>query len=274
MEFDPEFYELAYFSLDKPVPYELKSGQTIEIKPIMTEDAMLFLASADILRIDKNSAGSVEAIQMAYLTYLQKVVLPGQPIATQKLINVLNLCIGLKDTYLCTDEKKRAFLKSGDIEITAKEFDEIKRIILYQNIVGYDDTYINPELKKAMDEVDKLRNIGYDMPSFERKVGIIEAHTGISSDVLMKKTWRRFQILFNEVCGEIEFLTTRTALIACGAGDKIEHYIFKKKKNKFDGYFLDPGEYNKSMGGKGISSIKTVMGEGVSAQFENLIPNN
>lgn len=253
VEFNREFYEYVYFSLDKPVPYELKSGQTIEIKPILTEDAMLFLASADVLQIDKNSLGSVEAIQMSYLTYLQKMVFPEQPIAVQKLLNILSLCLGLTDVYICNDQNGRTFLKIGEIEITAKEFDEIKQIILYQNIIGYDDSYINPEIKKSMEEVDRLKNIDYEQPSFERKIGIIESHTGISSDVLMKKTWRRFQILFNEVCGEIEFLTTRTALIACGAGDKIEHYIFKKKKNKFDGYFVDPKEYAKTVGNNNFS---------------------
>lgn len=270
VEFNREFYEYVYFSLDKPVPYELKSGQTIEIKPILTEDAMLFLASADVLQIDKNSLGSVEAIQMSYLAYLQKMVFPEQPIAVQKLLNILSLCLGLTDVYICNDKNGRTFLRIGEIEITAKEFDEIKRIILYQNIIGYDDAYIDPEIKKNMDEVDRLKNIDYEPPSFERKLGIIEAHTGIGSDVLLKKTWRRFQVLFNEVCGEIEFLTTRTAFIACGAGDKIEHYIFKKKKNKFDGYFVSTEQYSKSLGGNG----QVTKGDGsLGAKYESYMNN-
>ena len=34
------------------------------------------------------------------------------------------------------------------IKITAEDFDEIVRIILYQNIVDYSDKYVDPDVKK------------------------------------------------------------------------------------------------------------------------------
>lgn len=272
MSVDIELLKAAYFAIDEPVPYKLKTGQEILVKPIMVKDGLLFMASVDVLKIDKNSLGSVEAIQMSYLRFLQEMIFPSSEMMVQKFLNVMDLCLGLKGIYLCNDEMKRAFIQTEDgTIITAKEFDDLAKIILFQNLPDYDDAYINPEVRKSMEEVDRLKNKDYESPSFERQIGIIESHTGILKEQLLKKTWRSFQILFREVCGEIEFYTTRSAAIAVGAGDKVDHYIFKKKKNKFDGYFVDPDAFNKSIGGKGQSSIRTVVGADSTAQYADVL---
>lgn len=272
MSVDIELLKLTCFALDEPVPYKLKTGQEILIKPIMVKDSMLFMASVDVLKIDKNSLGSVEAIQASYLKFLQKMIFPSNDIMVQKFLNILDLCLELKGIYLCNDEMERAFIQTeSGIVISAKEFDDIAKIILYQNLPDYDDKYINPDIKKSMQEVDRLKNKDYESPDFERQMGIIESHTGILKEQLLKKTWRSFQILFREVCGEIEFYTTRPAAIAVGAGDKVDHYIFKKRKDKFDGYFVDPDKFNRSIGGKGQSSIRTVVGADSTAQYADVL---
>ena len=190
----------------------------------------------------------------------------------QKFLNILDLCLELKGIYLCNDEMERTFIQTeSGIVISAKEFDDIAKIILYQNLPDYDDKYINPDIKKSMQEVDRLKNKDYESPDFERQMGIIESHTGILKEQLLKKTWRSFQILFREVCGEIEFYTTRPAAIAVGAGDKVDHYILKKRKDKFDGYFVDPDKFNRSIGGKGQSSIRTVVGADSTAQYADVL---
>ena len=55
MSIDINFYKEAYFTFDKPVPYKLKCGEEITIKPISLSDSMLFMTSYGILDIDKNS---------------------------------------------------------------------------------------------------------------------------------------------------------------------------------------------------------------------------
>ena len=241
MSVDIELLKLAYFALDEPVPYKLKTGQEILIKPIMVKDSMLFMASVDVLKIDKNSLGSVEAIQASYLKFLQKMIFPSNDIMVQKFLNILDLCLELKGIYLCNDEMERTFIQTeSGIVISAKEFDDIAKIILYQNLPDYDDKYINPDIKKSMQEVDRLKNKDYESPDFERQMGIIESHTGILKEQLLKKTWRSFQILFREVCGEIEFYTTRPAAIAVGAGDKVDHYISRKEKTSSTDILLTP----------------------------------
>ena len=272
MSVDIELLKLAYFALDEPVPYKLKTGQEILIKPIMVKDSMLFMASVDVLKIDKNSLGSVEAIQASYLKFLQKMIFPSNDIMVQKFLNILDLCLELKGIYLCNDEMERTFIQTeSGIVISAKEFDDIAKIILYQNLPDYDDKYINPDIKKSMQEVDRLKNKDYESPDLERQMGIIESHTGILKEQLLKKTWRSFQILFREVCGEIEFYTTRPAAIAVGAGDKVDHYIFKKRKDKFDGYFVDMNKFSHEVTGQDADKIPVSGDEGITSQYKEMM---
>lgn len=272
MSVDIELLKIAYFALDEPVPYKLKTGQEILIKPIMVKDSMLFMASVDVLKIDKNSLGSVEAIQASYLKFLQKMIFPSNNIMVQKFLNILDLCLELKGIYLCNDEMERTFIQTeSGIVISAKEFDDIAKIILYQNLPDYDDKYINPDIKKSMQEVDRLKNKDYESPDFERQMGIIESHTGILKEQLLKKTWRSFQILFREVCGEIEFYTTRPAAIAVGAGDKVDHYIFKKRKDKFDGYFVDMDKFSHEVTGQDADKIPVSGDEGITSQYKEMM---
>ena len=272
MSVDIELLKLAYFALDEPVPYKLKTGQEILIKPIMVKDSMLFMASVDVLKIDKNSLGSVEAIQASYLKFLQKMIFPSNDIMVQKFLNILDLCLELKGIYLCNDEMERTFIQTeSGIVISAKEFDDITKIILYQNLPDYDDKYINPDIKKSMQEVDRLKNKDYESPDFERQMGIIESHTGILKEQLLKKTWRSFQILFREVCGEIEFYTMRPAAIAVGAGDKVDHYIFKKRKDKFDGYFVDMDKFSHEVTGQDADKIPVSGDEGITSQYKEMM---
>ena len=72
-------------------------------------------------------------------------------------------------------------------------------------------------------------------------------------------TFRSHSLLFEEVCGEAEFNTTRPfSLYACMQDKKnkeVEHWIYKKKKNKFSKYFVSDKEYNKNMGGNGNIAV-------------------
>lgn len=255
MAIDIAVLEKGYFYYDKPVPYKLSDDYKININPITISDGEIFNSSIDLLQIDKNSINSVEIIQMSYLDFIIKVmILGGQDrLYLDKLCNILKLCIGLEDWGIVKDEKDKfsITIPNTDAKINGKQFEDIRRIILYQNILHYDDSYIDPDLKKSMQEVDRLKNSGYLPPSLERKIAIITAHCGLSKKEQLKYTMRSHQLLFEECAGEVEFLTLRPIAMYSGTGKNMEHWIYKKQKNKFDGYITSVETYNKSMGGDG-----------------------
>ena len=256
MAIDIEVLEKGYFYFDKPVPYKLSDTTHVDITPVSVYNSEVFLSSCDILQIDKNALNSVEIIQMRYLDFLLKVMLPTDKsgLLLDKLSNIFRLCLGMKTWKLKVKEKQKLSIVAPDdsFEITGKQFDDIKRIILYQNVPHYDDSYIDPDLKKMMDEVDRLKSQGISAPNLERRMAIITAHCGVNKQTLMQYTMRSLQLLFEECAGEVEFTTLRPIMLYAGKAKELEHWIYKKKKDRLDGYITSVESYNKSMGGDGV----------------------
>ena len=159
-----------------------------------------------------------------------------------------------------------------EYKITSKQFDDIAKIILYQNILHYDDTYINPEIRKNMEEQDRLKMSNIVPPNTERRIAIITAHCGVLKSDQLNMTMRSHQALFDEVCGEVEFTTIRPVAIYGGKGKELEHWIYKDKKNKFDGYSTSVEQFNKSMGGDGtvLSAGNTARGDALLSRMNDM----
>ena len=273
MKIDIDFYKKAYFYFDKPVDYQIKD-KLIKIYPVAVEDSEVFLSSMNILMVDKNSSPSVDIIQMSYLEFIYKILFQDRT-NIDRFVNILKYCLHINSPYIGFNENNKPYLvdKENDILIGPKDFDNIKRLILYQNLIHYDDEYINPELKAAMSEVDELRNKGIDTPTIERRIAIITAHCGLSKKEQLQMTYRSHSLLFEEVYGEVEFTTLRPVALFGGNSDKIDNWIYKKKKGKFDGYVTDAEKYSASMGGKynAIQSTNTNRGDILSQQYEQFV---
>ena len=265
-----------YFYFDDPVPFSLKCGKTIEIRPVSVRDSEDFLAACDLIAIDKNSINSVEVIQMPYLEFIARVFLYDEK-NRDKFVNLLRICLGIEAPIWQVENKKKFNLVDTELNIviTAKEFEDIRRIILYQNLLDYDDSYISPVLKEAMQETDKLKNRGYKTPALERRIAIITAHCGISKKDQLEMSYRSHTLLFREVCGEVEFTTIRPAALSAGKAKDLEHWIYKKEKGKLDGYIMDANDYVKSMNGNknkpGIRDVSgaNTRGAGLDEMFNN-----
>ena len=273
MAINLDYLTRQYFYFDEPVPYKL-NNDIVYITPISLKDSEIFNSSVDILNIDKNSIPDVKIIQMSYLEFLLKVIFSDkkyQQDYIQKLINVLVLCLGFKSPRIGWENKK-PYLYDAKLgaRINPKQFDEIKRIIMYQNFPRFDDEYVNPEFKKAMDEVDELKNQNYEYPSIERRIAIITSHTGLPKREQELMTFRSHSILFEEVCGEVEFTTIRPVALLAGSKNELDHWIFKKHKNKFDDYTKSIDSYTQSMGGaQAVKSSDTSLGDSYMQQINN-----
>lgn len=283
MAINIDYYRDAYFIFDKPVPYKLKCGATIEIKPVKMTDSMIFLSSCGILDIDKNRSSDIEVIQMSYLKYLYAKLFQVEAFK-QQMVNICILCMGFTIPFIRLDDKGKAILVNLEIydnengekdireifSITAKEFDEIKKIILYQNIIDYDDSYIDPELKANMAEMDALKARGVEAPNLERKIGIISSHTGITKSQQMEMTLREHTQLFEEVIGEVEYISLKGVATYGGKSDDVR-WVYRKSKNKYDEYITSVEKYNKSMGGDGKVNKTTQLGGDYSSQYDKFI---
>lgn len=266
-----DFYERFYFYFDKPVEYAI-DGKIIKIYPISVEDSEIFLSSISVINVDKNSIDSVEIIKMPYLSFIYKILFKDYN-NKMRLLNLVKYCLQSDIVDIGFEDKTKPFLKlSNGIKITAKDFDEIRRIILYQNLIHYDDEYVDPEMKKMMAEMDAVKNSGLETPSLERRIAIITAHCGLSKQEQLKMTYRSHSLLFEEVYGEVEFETTRPIALYAGQGNNIEHWIYRKKKDKYEEYMVSMDSYAKSMGAD-VNAIKSapsaISGDILTQQYNN-----
>lgn len=274
MAVDLEFLSKSYFYFDEPVPYQLDNNYTLYIKPISVRNSQFFLDSVDLLTIDKNSSSNPQIIQMSYLQFITDVLLQSEnmKVYKQQFINLLILCLGMRNPYVYRNEKGKPFLVEGknEFQVNHRQFEDIKKIILYQNIIHFDDTYVNPEAKAAMNQIDMLKNQEFENISIERKMAIITAHTGVLKKDQLEMTYRSHCLLFEEVCGEVEFATTRPVALFSSKGKELPHWIYKKKKNKFNDYFISDKAYHKSMGGDGnITPVVTNKANSYEQTFNN-----
>ena len=246
---DIDFLTRSFFYFDEPVDFKLDNNNIIKIYPISLRQSEYFLSSIELFSIDKNSLPDASIIQMSYLQFIIDVLI-SQEKFYQEFINLLVLCLKMKEPKIIRNSFNKPILVEGNNEysITGPQFEDIRRIILYQNLINFDDQYINPELKKSFDEMDELKNKNIVYPNLERRIAIITAHTGISKKDQLEMTYRSHSLLFQEVCGEIEFTTIRPIALFSGEGEKLDHWIFKKKKNKMEDYITQVDKYAKSMG--------------------------
>lgn len=256
---DLDFLERTYFWFDKPVKYLLKGDVEVTITPVSVEDSEMFVSWIDIISIDKNALSNPLYISMSYLEFLVSAFFSAQEeelrkLSITKFVNILKLCLGFDGRIdIKLNERQKPTIVYGDIVITAKEFEDIRRIILYQNLLDFDDSYVNPDVKQAVDEVNEMKNKGIESPTLERKMAIITAHTGLSKKVQMEMTFRSHNVLFREVYGEVEYTSARTGIMVGNMFAKkkidMDDWIYKKKKNKYEDYFVAQDEYSNSMGG-------------------------
>lgn len=271
---DLDLYRKAFFYFDLPAEYKI-GDKILHIYPISVKDSEVFLSSMSVISIDKNAVDSVEIIQMSYLDFIYKVLFQ-DVVNVSKFLNILKYCLHINKPFVGYTEQNRPYLRDNEIglEIKAKDFENIRRIILYQNLIHYDDEYINPDIKRMMSEVDAAKGAGVEQPTIERKMAIITAHCGISKQEQMDMTFRSHSLLFEEVYGEVEFETTRPIMMYAGKGNEIDHWIYRKKKGKFDGYITDTDRYAQTMGAD-KNAIKTTsntdIGDNLSQQYNNFI---
>lgn len=270
MAVDIKFLQEAYFAYDKPVPYKINENDCLYIYPVRLEDSWIFSQSVNVLKIDKNALNSVEIIQMSYLQFIVQFLLQDKAML-DSFVNILLLCLDFHYPEFAKIDNKLVLLdKEKKIIINSKQFDDIKKIILYQNILHYDDEYVNPDLKKAMEDMDRLKNKTYELPSLERKMAIISSHSGISKVEQLKMSYRSHELLFEEVCGEIEHNAIYPLVTAFGKTKDYEHYIYKKKKGKYDKYITSVEDFSRSMGGNGqVKQLANDTSSNLQQQFNS-----
>jgi len=252
--------ELLYFSNDEPVIYKLKNERSkdyiITIKPIKVIDWAIFENCIDVFVQEKQDYNDINILSMSYLDFIYKVLIPstkkedGTSINGIKLAKVLELSLGMTDIKTGTYKGKSCLVLCDSIVITSKEFEDIRKIILFQNIEDYDDRYVSPDVKQLYHDYLKTINANTVNPSLERKKTFVISKTGIMMSEINKMSYRIFnQIYVGAV--EIDIYYANKIIQASQKYDvkeDINYPLFTEKKDKYANIFVSKGSVEHKLG--------------------------
>ena len=252
---DLETLELKYFCNGYDVPYDLKNGGTLNIKPILVKDYPYYEVAKTILEIQKNEINDIEIIRMSYLDFLFRLI-DEDANYVNKLLILCNLCFGNYKIAKILHKEKNCLCLCEEDEmvkyiITSKEFDEIAKIILNQNDSNYDNRYVNPEVKELMAQYYKAKGGNIRTPNIEEKKAYVTSKTGIQINELNEMSYRYFDMVYDaSLNSEIYFAQK---MVQCSykyeVKEDVKHPLFEVKKDPYAEIFEDTS----ILKGKGIN---------------------
>lgn len=258
---DLEKLRLLYFQNEEPVPYSLKCGYQLNIVPMKVKDWGYFEYSVPVLTIRKNEIEDPNIMRMNYLQFLHEVVIPSDEIYYAMFCNILSKSL-LESKFYLSKDKGRSVVVLGDdfgsvkAIITPKEFDEISKIILYQNMVDYDDRYVSPEIREAMEEYQKMKSKGSNTvsPILEKKKAYVIGKTGMSMVEINDMTYRTFSQVFDSLLESEMFIANKIiqASTKYDTGkENITHPVLTKRIDPYEEMFVDKQAFKGKLGETG-----------------------
>ena len=162
----------------------------------------------------------------------------------QGLNIILDMTIGKK--YKFNDHNGRWFLRieteqGGYVDIKANDFEWIRQIILHQNSISYDDTFVHEDIRRWIAQQEKVDNSPRASTEDYLEAFILE--TGCrSAEELKNIPLRRFNRIVDKSLHKENYLIQATAAMSgfVTFKSKIEHWLVTDKKNSiYDKYFKE-----------------------------------
>lgn len=186
-----------YTTYDLPVEYK-----KLKIYPVTVKDMLHFNTYSQCLTIDKNSIPNPEIISMTYLEYIYHSLEEEHPYLFW-FDRLLSLCLKDDKTfedigesikrYGYSDDRNPIFIIGDDI-YNSDDFDEIKNIIAFQNMVELIDENISKEVRDSLEKARdfKRRISGEKSGSTEDYIISLAIFTGWNFEYIMGMTIRKF----------------------------------------------------------------------------------
>ncbi len=125
------------------------------------------------------------------------------------------------------------------LEITSKDFNKLRQLVLYQNFSDYvDDSWVDTSLKKDHEEKMRLERQKNDVhASIEKKVICLSVTTNYKISEIYDMPIRQFTLALATVDDYTNYKIMRQAVssgfVTLKKGEKIEHWIYKPDKDMY-----------------------------------------
>jgi hypothetical protein len=243
--------DINRLNLEYDVEYKLKCGVIITINHIKVKDWLSLENCLELLKIYKNEINDINVIMMSYLEYLESIC-SDETINSMfgflisSTIKEANNKYGAwykkneKTNYVVTEKDKSILFYICD-----KDFKDIKNIILHQNFYNYNDIYINPEIRKAIDKQRSLEMKGCTSPTLEKQKIFVMGKVGFSMSTINNMTYREFSQLYKQQVDEDMYFARN--ILKSGYSftmkEDINHPLYEKEKGVLDDILVDAQEF-------------------------------
>lgn len=217
---DIEALKATDFINCNPVEYSLSDGNVISINPLTVEDYAIYESAVQLFTIIKDDIPQVEIIQMSYLEFLLKEVLAKNDNLLSEFIKVCDKCFGYQ--YISSDvsetgktrlllcvKKNKSKKVIVDKIITSKDFDEIKKIVLFQNDANYSDRELSADVREVVEDYYKIKQQNVSTPSLERKIAYIIGKAGMSLQEIKSMYIRYFDLVYESLLDGDNFIADK-----------------------------------------------------------------
>jgi hypothetical protein len=229
---DIEIYKQNYFEFDEPVPFK-----KFTIYPVRVRDYYHFYWAIDCLTLEKNK--DINGIAMSHLGYLlYKIQAEPDKHYGDKFANIINICFKITDGVIKTmyDLNGQPCLAVGNHVITKEDFDDIRKIICYQNMPHYDDSYIDPDLEEDLRQKREIENKNIVQPDLEVQRCCISSGSAYKIEELNEMTLRNFVLLLQKIDCKLHYriykANENSGAVTFKGG--LDHWIYQKKKSNLD----------------------------------------
>lgn len=251
--------ELTY---DLPIEYfvEGKHSKPLHIYPIRMDKYMLFQLCSNILIMNKNKQiGNApmdkRIIKMSNLDYIFHLIMDSEEKQIREFyyymfFNILNMSLHIDKIEYLTNENGNYSLKVNDELYDKDDFDEIKRIIIMQNIPDYNDAYIDPEVEKVLLEAEKFMNRHKKkMGSLEDQIICVIISTNFKMQDIEELTIRKFTKILQRVDYKLHYEIYKTASLSgmVSFEKEIDHWMTEIKQERFEGLIVESNQLEKKL---------------------------
>ena len=237
-EFESEY--IMQLTFDKPIDVN-----NLLLYPVPMEQYFEFNIASSVLQIKKDRIPNARIISMSYMDFLIEVMReeskPENPEGehiTQLFMGLMSLCLRKEnpEIYIVKDKDGKRFLRIEGRDFRSRQFNELKDVILFQNLPNYTGIELNEDLEKEIEEADKIRNYGKHPASLEETIISAMVGTSMSLDDIKKMSIRKFFKLVNMKDREITYKISEQASLSGFVKFKKEplHYLQNSEEDWLD----------------------------------------
>ena len=138
---------------------------------------------------------------------------------------------------LFKDDSKKVILRINGHDISSRDYLKLRKYILYQNLPDFfDDSLLPKQIRDNERKKSEILSKDSGEASIEKKICALSYTTGMKLEDIYEMSIRKFNIMFGIMNDYTEYLPMKialsTGLISMKDGKGIEHWLYKKKKER------------------------------------------